>query len=160
MTWWQRSWWVLVDNGPHLRTARGRRRAWRAATRAAREMRVWRDRKGERLGKWRGRENNTLHIVLHLPTNTSPSTQQPKQRQQQQQQQPHSTRQRDCVPAHTSAIGAQLHSERVIAVRESELRFHPLVNEVCERNVLSGFRVHSNIPKSEAPAQIDFTTGP
>ena len=37
MTWWQRSWWVRLDNGSHLRTARGRRRAWRAATRAARD---------------------------------------------------------------------------------------------------------------------------
>ena len=55
MTWWQKSWWARMDNGPHLRTARGRRQAWRAATRAAREMRVteetqcavWRDRKRE-----------------------------------------------------------------------------------------------------------------
>ena len=38
MTWWQKSWWVRKDNGPHLRTARGRRQAWRAATRSAREM--------------------------------------------------------------------------------------------------------------------------
>ena len=38
MTWWQKSWWVRIDNGPHLRTARGRGQAWRAATRAAREM--------------------------------------------------------------------------------------------------------------------------
>ena len=40
MTWWQKSWCVRIDNGPHKRTARGRRQAWRAATRAAREMRV------------------------------------------------------------------------------------------------------------------------
>ena len=38
MTWWRDAWWVRM-NGPHLRTARGRRRVWRAATRAARETR-------------------------------------------------------------------------------------------------------------------------
>ena len=77
MTWWQKSWWVRIDNGPHLRTARGRRQAWRAATRAAREMRVTEETQcesgkieRERLGKWRGKESNT------------PPTQ-PQQRQQQ-----------------------------------------------------------------------------
>ena len=39
MTWWQNAWWVRVNNGPHLRTARDRRRVWRAATRAAQEVR-------------------------------------------------------------------------------------------------------------------------
>ena len=38
------------------------------------------------------------------------------------------------------------------------LRAHPLEIEVCERNVLSGFRVHSSIPKSEASVLIDLTT--
>ena len=32
MTWWHNAWWVRVNNGPHLRTARDRRRVWRAAT--------------------------------------------------------------------------------------------------------------------------------
>ena len=27
MTWWQNAWWVRVNNGPHLRTARDRRLA-------------------------------------------------------------------------------------------------------------------------------------
>ena len=40
MTWWQRASWIRVDNGPHLRTARGRRRTWRAATRAVQETHV------------------------------------------------------------------------------------------------------------------------
>ena len=31
MTWWKNAWWIRVGNGPHLRTARGRRRTWRAA---------------------------------------------------------------------------------------------------------------------------------
>ena len=35
MTWWQNGWWVRVNNGPHVRTARGRRRIWRAARQAA-----------------------------------------------------------------------------------------------------------------------------
>ena len=39
MTWWRDAWWVRMDNGPHFRTVRGRRRVWRAATRAAREAR-------------------------------------------------------------------------------------------------------------------------
>ena len=26
MTWWQNAWWVRVDNGPHMRSAKGRRR--------------------------------------------------------------------------------------------------------------------------------------
>ena len=39
MTWWHNVWWVRVNNGPHLRTTRDRRRVWRAATRAAQEVR-------------------------------------------------------------------------------------------------------------------------
>ena len=37
MTWWRKAWWIRMDNGSHLRTARGRRRTWRAATRAVQE---------------------------------------------------------------------------------------------------------------------------
>ena len=37
MTWWRNAWWVRMDSGPHLRTARSRRKVWRAATRAARD---------------------------------------------------------------------------------------------------------------------------
>ena len=33
--WWSRAWWIRVEDGPNLRTAKERRRAWRAATRAA-----------------------------------------------------------------------------------------------------------------------------
>ena len=74
-TWWQKSWWVRIDNGPHLRTARGRRQAWRAATRAAREMRDReenqcesgeKERREWKKGETERRESNTLHIVLHL----------------------------------------------------------------------------------------------
>ena len=35
MTWWRNAWWIRVNSGPHMRTARGRRRIWRAARRAA-----------------------------------------------------------------------------------------------------------------------------
>ena len=35
MTRWQNAWWVRVNNGPHMRSARGRRRIWRAARQAA-----------------------------------------------------------------------------------------------------------------------------
>ena len=81
MTWWRGAWWVRVDNGPHLRTARDRRRAWRAATRAAREAReTEQEAKGEKWGK-KERENqtklcseNTLHIVLHLLQNATATT--------------------------------------------------------------------------------------
>ena len=39
MTWWKNAWWIRVDSGPLLRTARGRRRIWRAARRAAEQAR-------------------------------------------------------------------------------------------------------------------------
>ena len=39
MTWWKRSWWIRIDVGSRLRSARGRCRVWRAARRAAEETR-------------------------------------------------------------------------------------------------------------------------
>ena len=79
MTWWQNAWWVRVNNGPHFRTAQGRRRAWRAATRAAQDTReTEQTERGER-AKWeQGRtkrgESNTLHVVFHFPTATTATT--------------------------------------------------------------------------------------
>ena len=93
MTWWHNAWWIRVDNGPHMRSARGRRRVWRAARRAAEQARE-EDGAGEvqRLAeeaereKWgrkqtdrqtRQGSENTLHIVFHLPemaTATTPVT--------------------------------------------------------------------------------------
>ena len=35
MTWWRRAWWIQIDIGPSMRSARGRRRVWRADKRAA-----------------------------------------------------------------------------------------------------------------------------
>ena len=39
MTWGKNAWWIRVDSGPHLWTARGRRRIWPAARRAAEQAR-------------------------------------------------------------------------------------------------------------------------
>ena len=50
MMWWRNAWWIRIDSGPHLRTARDRRRAWRAATSragSARNKKGLRGRKGE-----------------------------------------------------------------------------------------------------------------
>ena len=73
-----------MDGGPHMRTARGRRRIWRAARRAAEQARdgdwveeiqssaeeaegeKWGRKKREQ-GRNRREESNILHIVLHLP---------------------------------------------------------------------------------------------
>ena len=76
MTWWHNAWWARVNNGPHLRTARDRRRVWRAATRAAQEVRdTGKDAGGERekreQGKTERTESNTLHVVFHFPTATT-----------------------------------------------------------------------------------------
>ena len=35
MTWWRKAWWIRTDDGASMRSARGRRRVWRAARRAA-----------------------------------------------------------------------------------------------------------------------------
>ena len=49
MTWWHNAWWIRVDNGPHMRSARRRRRTWRAARQAAEQVRD-----GNRVGEtWR-----------------------------------------------------------------------------------------------------------
>ena len=91
MTWWKNTCWIRVDNGPHLRTARGRRRTWRAARRAAEQARgedrveetqsiaeeaeweKWRRKKWEQ-GRTRREESNTLHIVFHFANATTPTT--------------------------------------------------------------------------------------
>ena len=39
MTWWKNAWWIRMDGGPHMRTARCRRRIWRADRRAAEQAR-------------------------------------------------------------------------------------------------------------------------
>ena len=89
MTWWRNAWWVRMDNGPHLRTARGCRRIWRATRRAAEQACDDDERIEETQSfaeevegeKWRRKERrerqnkqcseNTLHIVLHLANNTT-----------------------------------------------------------------------------------------
>ena len=87
MTWWKNAWWIRMEGGPHMRTARGRRRIWRAARRAAEQARdddrveetqslaeeaerkTWGRRKGER--QTRQCNGNTLHLVIHLPATTT-----------------------------------------------------------------------------------------
>ena len=110
MTWWRKAWWIRIDDGSSMRSARGRRRVWRAARRAAEQARD-----GDRVeetqcpaeeAKWEKRvkrqtdrqcTESTLHLVLHLPQNatamatTAATTQAtatagPLQQQQQQQQ--------------------------------------------------------------------------
>ena len=73
MTWWHNAWWVRVKNGPHLQTARDRRRVWRAATRAAQEVRetgkvAGKERREWEKGETERKESNTLHLVIHIPT--------------------------------------------------------------------------------------------
>ena len=79
MTWWHNAWWVRVNNGPHLRTARDRRRVWRAATKAAQEVRdtgkvAGGEREKREQGKTERIESNTLHVVFHFPTATTATT--------------------------------------------------------------------------------------
>ena len=95
MTWWHDAWWVRVNNGPHLQTARDRRRVWRAATRAAQEVREAENVAGKERREWdkgetERKESNTLHLVIHFPRQPlqqqqarPPQPQQPQQLQQQ-----------------------------------------------------------------------------
>ena len=39
VTWWRKAWWIRIDDGSSMRSARGRRRVWRAARRAAEQAR-------------------------------------------------------------------------------------------------------------------------
>ena len=88
MTWWKNAWWIRMDSGPHMRTARGRRRIWRAARRAAEQAcdddtiqetrSLAEEAKGEKWGRKERKEGTTrqcseniLHIVLHLPSNAT-----------------------------------------------------------------------------------------
>ena len=66
MTWWRNAWWVRVDNGPHLRTARGRRKVWRAATRAAQEVRETGRVVGGEKERWETESKGSNANVLHL----------------------------------------------------------------------------------------------
>ena len=78
MTWWQNAWWVRVNNGPHLRTARDRRKVWRAATRAAQEVRetgkiAGREKRG--MGETGDRKKRKQHVAhCAAPATNSNST--------------------------------------------------------------------------------------
>ena len=45
MTWWRSARWIRIEDGLTLRTASGRRRTWRAATRAVEERQKGRKRR-------------------------------------------------------------------------------------------------------------------
>ena len=66
----------------HMRTARDRRRVWRAATRAAQEVRETRgvaggrrEREREKEKKWEtgSKESNVLHLVFHFLSASTPA---------------------------------------------------------------------------------------
>ena len=67
MIWWHNAWWVRVNNGPHLQTARDRRRVWRAATRAAQEVRETGKVPGGERGEMGAREDRKQHLARHFP---------------------------------------------------------------------------------------------
>ena len=74
ITWWKKAWWIRVNSGPHIRMARGGRRVWRAARRAAEQAR------GEN-GVGQAQREADLQM---------------QQQQQQQQHQPKHPQQRGC----------------------------------------------------------------
>ena len=39
MTWWRGAWWIWINDGSSMHSAKGRRRIWRAAKRAAEQAR-------------------------------------------------------------------------------------------------------------------------
>ena len=116
MTWWHNAWWIRVENGPHMRSARGRRRTWRAARQAAEQVRDgnwvgetrWEERerlkKGERGETGQNRKSNeaTLHLILHV-------SQQQQQQQQQQSQQLQCSRSRSNVSSGLKHLRNQEH---------------------------------------------------
>ena len=90
MTWWRNVSWIRVDSRPRMRTARDRRRIWRAAWRAAEQARdddrveetlcpaektegeKWRRKKWEQ-GTNRKEESNTVHVVFHFASAATPT---------------------------------------------------------------------------------------
>ena len=80
MLWWKNSWWFREDNGPHLRTARGRRRTWRAARRAAEQARdedrveetqsLAQEAEGKKWGRRKGERDQTTQCKHSTPRDT------------------------------------------------------------------------------------------
>ena len=68
MTWWHNARWIRVDNWSHMRSARGRRRTWRAARQAAEQVRDG-NRVGEKGRKGRGRKAEQKEQRSHLTPN-------------------------------------------------------------------------------------------
>ena len=129
MTWWRNAWWIRVDNGPHMRSARGRRRTWRAARKTAEQVRDgnWvgqtRERDGrrerDRTGKKGGERRPSLQQQQQPSSNSSRRSTTTAQ----------NTTIKECIwfdrdaneivfqPLHP-ATGALLRNERATAVRE------------------------------------------
>ena len=85
MTWWKNAWWIRVDSGPHMRTARGLASSQKRAAEQARdddrveetqsfaeeaEGKKWR-RKERKERESKQRSANILHIVVHFPRNAN-----------------------------------------------------------------------------------------
>ena len=76
MTWWRNAWWIRVDNGSHMRSARGRRKTWqqpdkrpnRSATETGSERLEGDTKESERQNWEEKRKEATLHQVLHVST--------------------------------------------------------------------------------------------
>ena len=77
MIWWHNAWWVRVNNGPHLQTARDRRRVWASQPRElAQEVRETGKGPGGEREKWeQGKtESNTLHVIFHFNPTAAAAT--------------------------------------------------------------------------------------
>ena len=82
--WWRRVWWIRTDDGPNLRTARGRRRTW-CATRAVQADAE----QTEEIQKsaQNGVQRFSRKDLLKARTAVQPRQQQPQQQSKQKQQQ-------------------------------------------------------------------------
>ena len=75
MTWWQNARWVRINSGPHLRTARDRRKVWLAATRAAQEVRETGKVAGREREEWeKGKTERREHCAAPATTATTTAT--------------------------------------------------------------------------------------
>ena len=75
MTWWRNAWWVRVNNGPHLQTARDRRRVWASSHQgragSARHGKGPRGRKGEMGAREDRKQHPARHFLLQPNSRSS-----------------------------------------------------------------------------------------
>ena len=110
MTWWSNAWWIRVDSGPHLRTAQGRRRTWRATRRAAEQARDsvcvgQPKRERGRNGEGRNGSEGELEEKKATPLEQPRQQQQLPQKKPQQRQQHPQQRPQQCVCSDSEAQG-------------------------------------------------------